>query len=764
MKVYITNQDIEPIEGYTILTTEEGIPYLLDFIDNNKDIGFDIETNGLDAWINKPILYSFSTLEEDFVLHHPSVSFNERFKIFDYIQKRNTRLIGQNIKFDLTFVLTNENTAISNVYDTMIAEQRIWQKLGISVGLGGLTKRYLGDEASLEVDKDIRLEFIGADVHRFKVTKRHLDYVTGDSNLPIKIKEKQDKYIMKKNLYNLLYKIEFPLISIVAKAEVEGFDFDMDKWRKIYESNIEKMFLVECKLDKEFRRLRDAMIEDGELTEIEKLRCIGGVYDKDRIISPLYNQFNYDGSPKSTDLFGNPSTKKAVTGNKSKIDFYPYNINYGSDTKIVEIFAHLKEEVPTASGNYVIPKFKSNGKLYREYERFTTGGESLHKLLVDYPETKMRVFIELLLEYRSLNTRINNFGVKYESKINPVTGKIHTAYRQCRAVTGRFQSGGGRNEPMKPNFQNIPADAEMRSCFIAPKDHSIITADYTGAELIVLCSHSQDMDLLEMSKRDMHSEIATACWRAVYMNRLSLFKRMRDTRSYSMISMQEVEITIKKYEHLVSNFKIDKSPEKVHLRTAFKPVTFGVIYGLRHKHLAKSLNIDEDEAKIIINTIRGMFPKAFSFVEECSRFAENNGYLVLNNRTNSRVYFPYIIQEMKGEISRDTMLVQILKDINEARNIPIQGTQADAVKEASVALDNFFKKRGIRAMILIWVHDEFVIKVHDDDLNTAYTIKGVEYPTLAEAVSFIMCDTFNKYLTNVKIGVDYDVAKYWVKG
>ena len=757
---YLISDRQEPLtyEGYIHMTSSEAIKVFENLVENEKALSFDIETNGLDYWVNKPLLYVFSTLEDSFVFEHYHCVHENLVKVVDAIIKAEIRLIGQNIKFDIGFVLTNEKRAVRLVYDTMIADQRIWQKLGLRNNLQAIHNRYKEEEEP-ELDKEIRNEFIGVNPAIYRPSLQGLDYAVRDTTALFNIKKKQDKLIYKNSLYNLIYKIEFPLISIVAEAEVEGIDFNLVAWRAIYEQNIEIRFLVEKELDEEFRSLRD----ETELTEVERLRCTGGKFDAERVKSRLFDHFKADGTPKGTDLFGEVPNRKAITGRKAKINFYPKNINYGSDTEILCIFGYLKELVGDKYGNYDIPTFKKTHKVNKDTHSFTTGEPAMRKRMVEFPNSRMNHFIELLLKFRSLNTLINNFGVNYESKINPVTGRLHTVYRQCHAVTGRFQSGGGRLQPEKPNFQNIPALEELRSCFVAPPNYSIITADYSGAELIVMCSLSQDMDLLAMSKRDMHSEIATACWRAVYSYRLGVFRNMYATNRFVQYSMQEVEKKIKEYEQVVQTFVVDKSPERKHLRTAFKPVTFGVIYGLRYKALADSLNISHEEAKIIINTIKKMFPKVIRFVEDCARFAEQNGYLQLNNRTKSKVYFPYILKELRGEISRDVYLIDILKDANEARNIPIQGTQADAIKEASVALDRFFKKRNIDAKIINWVHDEFVIKAHNDDIYKEYELNGVTYKDLGEVVNFIMCDVFNKYLNNVTIKVDHDIAEHWVK-
>lgn len=391
----------------------------------------------------------------------------------------------------------------------------------------------------------------------------------------------------------------------------------------------------------------------------------------------------------------------------------------------------------------------------------------------------MNHFIELLLEHRKMSTLINTFGLKFVGNINPITNCIHSEYRQAHAATGRFQSGGGRGSN-KPNMQNIPGIEDLRSCFIARPGYSIITADYSGAELIVMCSLSQDMDLLEMSKRDMHSEIATKCWRAVYKYRAEQFNKQIIAK-HSTLSHFELDQAYAENLELSKTFFVDKSKSKVHLRTAFKPITFGVIYGLHAKGLAKYLGISVEEAKEVIKTIKNTFPKVFKMVESYSKFAERNGFVILNNRTLSRAYFPNIIKELRGEYSREFYWQEISKDINEARNVPIQGTQADFIKESTVRLQKYIDKNSIDATILNWIHDEIVVEceklydgrsskwkhfIRDFPEGLSYTeLSGKKHTGLnfPQVQRLIMNDTANQYLHNVTIDTDYTVCGSWTK-
>ena len=165
-------------------------------------------------------------------------------------------------------------------------------------------------------------------------------------------------------------------------------------------------------------------------------------------------------------------------------------------------------------------------------------------------------------------------------------------------------------------------------------------------------------------------------------------------------------------------------------------------------------------------------------VEAASAFARKNGYIVLNNRTNSRAWFPNIIKLLKKEISYDDNWKLISKEMSEARNIRIQGTQADMIKEMSVELQNWIDSNGYtnEITILSWVHDE-IVDEHPQYLDgisdeakqwflyegNYLTYNGNNYYCFPHVKAQIMRDVANRYLNNVTMDVDYDVEPYWTK-
>ena len=749
------------------------------YYEDNAIAGFDKETNGLDSYINVTLMDIIGDRDNQFVFHTPYCS----FKKYLYYIRRKFLILGHNIKFDIKFALVEHNLRLLNIYDTMIAEQRIYMKSGFRYSLEALLIRYK-DTYPQSADKNIREEFIGCDVTKFKILPRHIYYAAGDVEHLEDIRDKQTTYIEKYNQHFLLYGIEFPLIYIIALAEITGWDFNTKKWLEIYEKNIKDRFELELKLDEEVRRLRDKYCPD-------KKYMTGGKWDNIRKHNPIYDTFNADGTTKVLNLFGEPMRVNTLIGSKAKetkkIQKFPNNINYESDIQIVEIFARLNEPVLTKKEQLIVPTFTKTGKINRLVHSFTTGEDAFTMYKHMLPESIMIPFIDLLLKHRMLSTAINTFGANVITKINPVTNKLHTIFRQI-ANTGRMKSGGGSKEPDKINSQNIPSKApwaiDMRNCFIAPPGYSIGTHDYTGAELIMMCSISQDMRLLEISKQDIHSYVAQAFWRNIYKYRAHILiakhKQLEAEKGKELADkhfLEDIQENIK----LGKSYIVDKKTGGGKIRTDAKPLTFGTIYGMYAAKAGKAAKVAKEEGQIIINTIKSLFPKVFRMVEDASSFARSHGYLILNSRTNSRMWFPTIIKALRGIINPKDFFIQIQKEMSEARNGKIQGSQADFVKEASVDIQTYIDENNLDIVILKWVHDEIVDKhpkyldgkskewkdwIKENPKGLSFTTDDeVEHTGLSfpEVKRLIMINTAERYLNNVTIDVDYSVEPFWTK-
>lgn len=746
-----------------VVDVKTGIRLYYDIIGKAKIQSLDLETTGLDPYMNDIMLTGIGTLTNKFIFTYDV----DLTCIYEHMLKYNITIVGANLKFDIKFIQVNYKVLLTRVFDVILAEQRLFMGYYRHNNLGELVKRYLKEYR----DKDVRLEFVDKDVTTFKIEYHHIKYLANDLDDPLKIRKRQQPIIKKYKMEFLIYGIEFPLISVLADSENEGIDFDSEKWISIIEANKAERLRLQLLLDEELRRLRDYVSINELFKGLDpKITLSGNKYNKLRTPSVADDYINDDGTTNVLDLFGEPATIKAITNKKEYKPDSKLNVNYNTPTEMVKIFGRLNQPMPTETG-YAIPTFTNNGLSTLPVSTYKVSMPMFEKYIIDKPDSIMIDFIKLWIEFSKVQTKITSFGMNFITKINPVTGKLHTIYRQCAAVTGRFQSGGGKKEKDKFQSQNVPAEEDYRACFIAPKNYKLDTDDYTGAELIVMASHAQDFKLINLSKIDMHSHMATLCWRNIYKSRaLTISKQLKKITTDIRVALQS---EWEKYIQLGKNFIVTKT-DPPGFRTAFKGMTFGTIYGMYSKKAGETLNVSKQEGQIVITTIEAELPQTFAMVKAATAAAVKQGYVILNYRTNSRRWFPKLIQQLRGEISKDTHFIEISAEESEARNVRIQGTQADFVKEASVVLATYYRKHKLDAKILLWVHDEIVDKVHDSLLlhgdNKIVNVllphkfnKGEFYKDVAEVKQNIMREVANKYLNNVTISSSQTVAQCWTK-
>ena len=167
--------------------------------------------------------------------------------------------------------------------------------------------------------------------------------------------------------------------------------------------------------------------------------------------------------------------------------------------------------------------------------------------------------------------------------------------------------------------------------------------------------------------------------------------------------------------------------------------------------------------KLIESNVEFVFGKSYYD----KQITPANGYLVLNRVSNSRLYFPKVLDCIKQNMPIDFYVKKEYSGV--ARNAPIQGTQADMLKEAMVAIDNFIVKHNLPALILLQVHDELLVKCHKrmDGVSEEFKTNPIRIDNkpidFGLFVSNAMTITANKYLTNIKMKAEYNVENYWKK-
>jgi DNA polymerase-1 len=266
---------------------------------------------------------------------------------------------------------------------------------------------------------------------------------------------------------------------------------------------------------------------------------------------------------------------------------------------------------------------------------------------------------KLILEYRGIAKLKSTYTDNLPLEIDAATGRIHTSYHQAVAATGRLSSAD-------PNLQNIPIRTpegrRIRQAFIAAPGHSLIAADYSQIELRIMAHLSGDPALLRAFAEDRDVHQATAA---------------------------EV-------------FGIPADAVSADQRRSAKAINFGLIYGMSAFGLARQLGIGRGDAQKYMDLYFERYPGVKRYMEETRRQARQTGYV--ETVFGRRLYLPEIQ-------SRNAALRQYAE--RSAINAPMQGTAADIIKRAMIAVDAWLQSSATPARLIMQVHDELVLEVAD---------------------------------------------------
>ncbi|MBV4396891.1 DNA polymerase I [Advenella alkanexedens] len=287
----------------------------------------------------------------------------------------------------------------------------------------------------------------------------------------------------------------------------------------------------------------------------------------------------------------------------------------------------------------------------------STDEEVLTKLAQDYP------LPATLLEYRGLAKLKSTYTDKLPKMINPKTGRVHTNYAQAAVITGRLASSD-------PNLQNIPVRTEegrrVRTAFVPEKGGVIMSADYSQIELRVMAHVSDDanLQLAFAQGKDIHRATAS-----------EVFGTPLD------------EVTAEQ-------------------RRAAKAINFGLIYGMGAFGLASNLGITRDAAQSYIDRYFERYPGVATYMDLTRAKANEQGYV--ETVFGRRLWLP----EIKGAKGPRKAAAE-----RAAINAPMQGTAADLIKMAMVAVQEWIEKENLKTMIIMQVHDELVLEVPQDEVD-----------------------------------------------
>ena len=347
------------------------------------------------------------------------------------------------------------------------------------------------------------------------------------------------------------------------------------------------------------------------------------------------------------------------------------------------------------------------------------------------------------LKYKEMQKEVSTYGEKWSEYINPKTKRIHTTFKQINN-TGRLSSGSKFDGT--PNLQNLPADEETRSCFIAEPGNVLVDADYSGQEQVILANFSKEKGLLEFYAKgftDMHSYVA--------------FLMYEDIRQCSLENLTPKELKYVKDNHA------DK-------RTLAKNAGFAINYGGNGSTIAKNCNLSNKEGDFVYNSYFDAFPDLKKFFKLQFDRAAHFGYIEFNPITKRKFFFN---KETNGYFKHHARVTDkyfwikednpkaINREYNAAKsemtrlsqNYPIQGTAGDVTKFAAVLLLREILARGwwMKVLIVNQVHDEILVEAPKE---------------LAEEVSKVLVDCMERagapFCRILPLKADTVIAEYWI--
>ncbi len=323
-----------------------------------------------------------------------------------------------------------------------------------------------------------------------------------------------------------------------------------------------------------------------------------------------------------------------------------------------------------------------DGKKTRSGGGYATDARVLEDLAAQGHELPARV-----LDWRQLTKLRNTYTAALVGQINPRTGRVHTSYSQAVASTGRLSSND-------PNLQNIPVRTEegrkIRHAFVAVEGSELLSADYSQIELRLLAHVAGIEELLEAFRDDADIHAMTA---------------------------SEV-------------FGVPVEGMDPAVRDRAKAINFGIIYGISPFGLARQLRIPRGDAKDFIDGYFKRFPGIRKYMDDTIGFAREHGYV--ETIFGRKCHTPGIADDRNP---RKSFLQRL------AINAPLQGAAADIIKRAMIRIGPVLAANGLRARMLLQVHDELIFEVPREELEKTAAVVGRTMSTAADLDVPLVVDT-----------------------
>lgn len=371
--------------------------------------------------------------------------------------------------------------------------------------------------------------------------------------------------------------------------------------------------------------------------------------------------------------------------------------NLTTDVQKLEkaIFTAAGETFNLASPKQLGPILFDKLKLVDKPKKTKTGQYSTAEDVLSYL-AKEHPIVSDILDWRSLKKLQNTYIEALPKQINPDTGRIHTIYNQAVAATGRLSSNN-------PNLQNIPIRTprgqQVRKAFIPrDKNHVLMAADYSQIELRIIAALSKDEGMV------------------------SAFQNNEDIHQATAAKVFDVPLE-----------DVTKAQ-----RSNAKTVNFGIIYGVSAFGLSQQTDLNRSEAKELIDTYYTTYPKLRNYIHDQVDFARDNGYVttVLGRRRYLK------------DINSQNAVVRGAAERN-AVNAPIQGSAADIIKLAMIAIQHKLEKENWQSKMLLQVHDELVFDVPREEIDAMQTM--------------VKSEMENAFSLDVPLVVDIGIGNNWLE-
>lgn len=302
--------------------------------------------------------------------------------------------------------------------------------------------------------------------------------------------------------------------------------------------------------------------------------------------------------------------------------------------------------------------------------------------------------VNKILELRGLRKLLSTYVNALPALVNPRTGRIHTTYNQTVTATGRLSS-------TNPNLQNIPVRSddgkEIRRAFIPSEGNVFFSADYSQIELRLVADLSNDTTMLDAFAHDEDIHAITAA----------------------------------------KIYHVDLDKVTSDQRRKAKTANFGILYGISAFGLSQRLNIARSEAKMLIDGYFETFPKVKEYIDKSVAGAREHGYVTtLFGR-----------RRMLPDINSRNAVVRSFSERN-AVNAPIQGTAADVIKIAMIAIYRRFEEEGIKSKMILQVHDELNFDVIPSELE--------------KVTQIVVTEMENAYHGRVRLTASHGTASNWL--